>query len=887
MSNIRIPELLAPAGSIDTLKASVNAGADAVYLSGERFGARQFAPNFNLKEMEEAIKYAHLRGVKVYITVNTLIHEDELFKVGDYLVQLYSIGADAVIVQDLGVASLAKKIVPDLNLHCSTQMTIHNPQGVSWAADNGFKRVILAREMSLEEVEFSAKANKNRKIELEVFAHGAICYSYSGQCLLSSIIGGRSGNRGMCAQPCRKNYQLVMVKTDKSGKYMEFEEIPLNDHFLLSTKDLAIYSHLEEVAKSSVDSIKIEGRMKPPEYVANVIKVYRDALNSLSKGKWNPSNHEMSQLKLCFNRGLTDGWIFNKTSSVMGRDHPGNRGLYLGQVMNHPKKQGYTVIKRKSEVVLEKGDGIIFKDPEKTGPSANFWGTILEHNPTTVKDNLFIKLDKDVKIGSDVFITRRKSMIHEAEEIVKNINLPHKIPLEIEIKWNETFTPLAKVTASPPHLENIKIKYKADFSMEKAIKKPLSTETISKHLLKTGGTPFHIRNVLIDYPGNLFTPISNLNHLRREILEEVQRKILKKYLPSSKEVGLVKSRLDSWKKDEKLDKKINYNDKLGDINLAIYVDSVRSFKAALELGCKKIYFQPKIEYMGRDESDDNFYCIKHSHDYETYFEKIHSSLKEVASLCNESDLELIWKWPDITSQNFIMGATNLLNPLEENTIDGVMVGNLGAMWSLKEDFSSVKIYGSERLNIWNHMATGEISKYIHNITLSPELSQKHLQKLMSNCKVLYPNHDFGFLIQGNLEAIVSKDCLWNLLPDKGIIGKLNHSCHLGIKDSKNRIFPVEIDQECRTHIFNSVELCLIDYLPQLSKMGLDNLIIDARNKPVNYIQNILPIYQKAREFTVNSVPNLGNKLDLLKKRVKKNSNGGITTGNFIRGVEND
>lgn len=218
-------------------------------------------------------------------------------------------------------------------------MTIHNPQGVSWAADNGFKRVILAREMSLEEVEFSAKANKNRKIELEVFAHGAICYSYSGQCLLSSIIGGRSGNRGMCAQPCRKNYQLVMVKTDKSGKYMEFEEIPLNDHFLLSTKDLAIYSHLEEVAKSSVDSIKIEGRMKPPEYVANVIKVYRDALNSLSKGKWNPSNHEMSQLKLCFNRGLTDGWIFNKTSSVMGRDHPGNRGLYLGQVMNHPKNK--------------------------------------------------------------------------------------------------------------------------------------------------------------------------------------------------------------------------------------------------------------------------------------------------------------------------------------------------------------------------------------------------------------------------------------------------------------------------------------------------------------------------------------------------------------------
>lgn len=887
MSNSTIPEILAPAGSIDTLKASVNAGTDAVYLSGKRFGARQFAPNFNLKEMEEAIKYAHLRGVKVYITVNTLINEDELSKVGDHLVKLYSMGADAVIVQDLGVARLAKKLVPDLDLHCSTQMTIHNPQGVSWAASNGFNRVILAREMSLEDIELSAKAKKNQKVELEVFAHGAICYSYSGQCLLSSFIGGRSGNRGMCAQPCRKNYQLVMARTDRYGKYEEFEEIPLNDYYLLSTKDLAIYSRLEKIVRSSVDSIKIEGRMKTPEYVANVLKVYRKALNSLAKGKWNPSNLEISQLKMCFNRGLTDGWIFDKTSSVMGRDHPGNRGLYLGQVTNYPKKQGYTTIKRENNVEPEKGDGIVFKDPEKTGLSANIWGTILAHNPSTEKNHLFLKLEKGVKTGSEVFITRRKSMVDEAKKMVKNFNLPHKIPLEIEIKWDETFTPLVEVNASPPQLENIKVKYKADFSMEKAIRKPLSNETIIKHLQKTGGTPFLIQNILLDYPGNLFTPLSNLNHLRREILGEVQQKILETYLPSSKEVELAKTRLYSWKNDQKLVGKINSNDKPGNINLAIYVDSTSSLEAALESGCEKIYFQPKIEYVIRDESNDNFYCIKHFHDYETYFKKIHSYLKKVGVLCNESGSELIWKWPDITSQNFITGATDLFNTLPENTIDGVMVGNLGALWSLKEDFSSVKIHGSEGLNIWNHMAIGEISEYIHSVTLSPELSQKQLQKVVDHCKNIYPKHDFEFLIQGNLEAMVSKDCFYNLLPGKEFVKKLNPYCHLGIKDSRNRIFPVEIDQECRTHILNSVELCLIDYLPKLSNMGLDNLIIDARNKPVGYIQNILPIYQKARELTVAGVPNLGDQLVLLKKRVKKISNGGITTGNFIRGVRSD
>ena len=283
-----IPELLAPAGSIENLKASINAGADAVYLSGKKFGARQFAPNFDLKEMEEAINYAHIRGVKAYVTVNTLIKETELSQICDHLLQVYSMGADAIIVQDLGVARLARKLIPDMDLHCSTQMTIHNPQGVSWAADNGFKRVILAREMSLKDIELTARQNANKNIELEVFAHGAICYSYSGQCLLSSFIGGRSGNRGMCAQPCRQNYQLILAKTDKYGKYGDLDNIPMKDQYLLSTKVLAIYFHLEQIAKSSVDSIKIEGRMRPPEYVANVVKIYREALHLLSRGKWKP-----------------------------------------------------------------------------------------------------------------------------------------------------------------------------------------------------------------------------------------------------------------------------------------------------------------------------------------------------------------------------------------------------------------------------------------------------------------------------------------------------------------------------------------------------------------------------------------------------------------------
>ena len=213
-----LPELLAPAGSPQAFRAAMAAGADAVYLSGKRFGARSYAQNFTDKEIADAVVTAHTRGARVYVAVNTLIHDRELASVGEYLIWLYSIGVDAVLVQDIGVAALARSIVPDLPLHASTQMTIHTADGVRFAADQGFSRVVLARELSLDEVQGIGRETANLGIGLEVFVHGALCYCYSGQCLLSSVIGGRSGNRGMCAQPCRKPYTMVTGVPDAYGR---------------------------------------------------------------------------------------------------------------------------------------------------------------------------------------------------------------------------------------------------------------------------------------------------------------------------------------------------------------------------------------------------------------------------------------------------------------------------------------------------------------------------------------------------------------------------------------------------------------------------------------------------------------------------------------------
>ena len=927
MSLNHIPELLAPAGSIESLKAAVNSGADAVYISGKKFGARQFARNFSQDEMEQAIEYAHLRGVKVYVTVNTLVKESELPLVARNLLEIYSLGADAIIVQDLGVARLAKQLVPQLDLHCSTQMTIHNPQGVNWAAENDFKRVVLAREMSLEDIKKTARQIP-RRIELEVFAHGAICYSYSGQCLISSFIGGRSGNRGMCAQPCRKKYQLITGNTDKYGKYQEGREIPLKDHYLLSTRDLAIYSHLDRIAEAPVDSIKIEGRMRPPEYVANVVKVYREALDSIARGQWKVREEDVSNLKMSFNRGTTKGWLMGASyQSMMGRSNPGNRGLYLGKVVNYDKKNGRTILKIKTKVNPEKGDGILFKQPDNEGKSDNLWGTILEHSPEVKKDYLSLKLRKKVEIGSSVYITRRKSLIDWANDLASNPQLPHQISLDLKIDWNREMVPIIKVNASPVWQDNnVEIEFKADFAMEKAIKQPLSQETIIKQLKKTGGTPFLIRSISLNYPGDLFTPIGNLNHLRRHILQKIQDKILKTNKPSvkdiksartqfsqlTKEFNLEESVLEEYSQERYSLKKesmaskdkpiftlkdgpiINQTDS-GEkisrpINLAIYVDGIPSVEAALQAGCRRIYFQPKIEVNTEGKSPQA--CLKHSHDYKAYFNRMDLLIREAATLCQDYGSDLVWKWPDITSRMFIAGATHLLNNLPQKSISGVMFGGTGALWALQNNSYPVNLHGSGSLNIWNHLTADQLisppESSLKSITLSPELSREELKKVVLKIQSIVPHCELEFMVQGNLEALVSEDCLLQVMGDEMFVEKFNDPHQfLGIKDIKNRIFPVEIDAECRTHISNSVELCLLDHIPSLQDMGFSQLVIDSRNKPVDYALTMLSTYQKALELTSQQGSQLGKKLNSLKKKVKKISNGGITSGNFLRGVNDD
>ena len=286
------PELLSPAGNMECLKAAIEAGCDAVYLGGYKFGARTFAGNFTNEEMIEAVNYAHLYGVKIYVTVNTLIYENEVEEFMEYIYFLYRINVDALIIQDIGMFDLIRKTYPNFELHASTQMHLHNIEGIKLLDKLGVNRCVIARETDFNTIK---NIKENINMPLEVFVHGALCISYSGQCLMSSLIGGRSGNRGSCAGSCRLRYDFIN-NNKKINK----------DDYILSTKDLNSLENIGKLIDIGVDSFKLEGRMKSPQYVYTVTKLYRKAIDSyLETGKVFIDNKELNNLRKIFNRKFT------------------------------------------------------------------------------------------------------------------------------------------------------------------------------------------------------------------------------------------------------------------------------------------------------------------------------------------------------------------------------------------------------------------------------------------------------------------------------------------------------------------------------------------------------------------------------------------------------
>ncbi|ADZ08767.1 peptidase U32 [Methanobacterium lacus] len=876
-----IPELLAPAGSLNSLIAAVNAGADAVYISGKKFGARRFASNFTKEEMLEGLKYAKLRNVKVYITVNTLMKDFQLKTAIEYIFWLYKNGADAIIVQDLGLARLCREIIPEMKLHASTQLTIHNSAGVKWATEFGFKRIVLARELKITEVKTIVETASKNKVEIEIFGHGALCYSYSGQCLLSSFIGGRSGNRGVCAQPCRKAYKLVSGKKDKYDKPIETHISNISDKFLLSTQDLCVYSQLEKIVGSNINSLKIEGRMRSQEYVAIVINIYRKALDSLKSGKWSSNKENLSKLILAFNRGFSSGYLLKSDGeTIMGRDAPGNRGLYIGDVVGYSNKTKVVTIKVKNRFKIGKGDGVVFRESNQTIQTKHNLkesmlsegapvGMAIEEDPVYKGNILKFKVKKPLNRNSMLYLTRSLALNHEASDIIKNVKSP-SIPMDMMVSLDGNMA--VKIEGSFQGLDGHKhcLTVLSDFKMENAINKPLTADKIIGQLNKTGKTNFVIGKLDIDIPETLFTPISNLNKVRRDFFEAAEAELIKTFKPGKNEVLRVKNRI----KENMLQSTGSPSKFVSNHScvLGAYLDSVDGLKGALEGGVKRAYFEPVV---GNNLVNCTLKSSKFSEDEKN---QISSQLLDAIKLCQEFGAEFIWKWPQITHDSLIHKFLDVLGSIPE--ISAIMVDGHGAGEALNS-IEGVSLSCSGGFNVWNKETLTTLSRKYSVITVSPELSREDLKNLVEGSRVNGVENPIDMVVQGNLDALISRDCLMEVvsenLPTKD-------RDFWGIEDEKNHIFPVKIDLNGNTHILNSVELCLIDHVKELVDMGVSGLVMDMRTKVYEYSKEMSLVYS-AQLNHVLSRNDSKKMLKQYKSKIKAISTGGITTGNYLKGVK--
>ena len=493
------PELLAPAGNMESLKAAISAGCDAVYLSGTKFGARAFAANFNDEELKEAINFAHLYGVKVYITVNTLIYDEEVNDFLDYIEYIHSINVDAVIMQDLGMMDLVRKVFPNLEIHASTQAHIHNLEGTVLMEELGIKRVVLARETPIELIkEIKEKTN----IEIEIFVHGALCISYSGQCLMSSLIGGRSGNRGTCAQCCRQPYDLI-VNDKKVNK----------NKYLLSTKDLNTLNYIGELIDKGIDSLKIEGRMKRPEYVYTVVSLYRKAIDSyIETGKIDVKEEEINDLKKIFNRDFTKGFIFNEDNdNIINSYRPNHMGIEIGKIIDCKKNK----MKIKLTDDLNTQDGIrIVKD------DIGFIVTTMYKDNKKIRsakkgDTIVIDIDKKVSKNSIVLKTTDSKQLKEIQE--KILDIP-KIPIDIKVIIRKNSNMRIEITD-----DLNTIIYEDQSIIEEALKKATTKDEVEKQISKLGNTIYKLKYISVEMDEDVFVPVKFLNELRRCGIENLNK----------------------------------------------------------------------------------------------------------------------------------------------------------------------------------------------------------------------------------------------------------------------------------------------------------------------------------------------------------------------------
>jgi putative protease len=842
---LRKPELLAPAGSWDSLVAAVENGADAVYLGGKRLNARQSAGNFEDSEIARAIEYAHVRGARVYVTVNIMLDDRELPEAVEFLRFLQQSGADAAIVQDLGLVRLAGKVIPELPLHASTQMTVHNLPSVLALKEAGVSRVIMARELSLEAMkEIISKSG----VEIEAFIHGALCICYSGQCLMSSMIGGRSGNRGRCAQPCRLPYVLV----DRHGRALA--DPGTAGSYLLSPRDLNMSKNMPDLVNSGITALKIEGRMKRPEYVATVVRVYRALLDrAAAGGDFFVSPDEARDLLQIFNRDFTTGYFYGRTGpELMSYKRPNNRGLFLGRV------KGYNKTLRLVEIALDEalrvGDGIEvwITAGGRTAGEINriFMGSepVLRAPAGSV-----VQLDIPGRVftGDRVFKTHDADLIEKARASYASPKGQKKIPLAFKVSAR-LGEPLKITVADEGGNAG---EAETDVPAQEALKRPLTREYLEKQLSRLGNTPFEMAQLQLDLVGDLMVPVSEINEARRAALSriEVKRAAVFGHEPVTDDVFSRRyvAAINFGPAKTALIKKKPV--------LSVTVTDLPSLKAAVESGAGMVYFGGE-QFRSKEVLSE-------------------AQIIRGSEICADAGVSFILSSSRILQDKEIDQFCSLLDKLAKKHLDGVQAGNLGLIRKVRE-FTDKPLYADFSLNVFNHESANFLAEAgVSQVTLSPELTLEQIRMLVPALPV-----PAEVIIHGALPLMVSEYCAAGSLLGGGIPVSCPGPCRglrFGLKDRKGIVFPVETDQFCRMHIFNSRDLCLIEDVGIIAGTGATALRIEARREGHNYVRDAVRVYSKALEMPGQMS---GGDISKWKEILAGHSPQGFTKGHYYRGV---
>lgn len=803
-------DLLSPVGDFESLKAAVQNGADSVYFGANLFSARAFAHNFDLEELQKAILYAKLRGVKTNLTLNTLIKDNEFEDAINLASKAYEFGIDAIIVQDLGLAKKLIKMFPDLPIHGSTQMTVHNLNGALELQELGFKRVVLSRELSADEIEY---ITKNSDIEIECFAHGALCISYSGQCLFSSMLGGRSGNRGKCAGPCRLPYELL--ENDKK----------IDSGYLLSTRDLCSLDFIPFFIKAGVACLKIEGRMKSHEYVATVTRIYRKYIDlALSDKDYVVEKQDRKELMQVFNRGMSStGHLDNlENKNLVFKDKPNNMGLFLGIVSKFNKNKGYITLKLKETICV--GDTISLQN--ETGSYTVSELMVDNKNITETKIGQTVTIGRmkgNISAGDKIYKMSSKELSTRAKESYKKEN--RKIPLNCEITIKKSEPVSINITSNSniyPY-KNLSISCTLDVIPEEAKNRPLDEETVINQISKTASTPYEFQNIKVDLDNNAFLPkLSTLNELRRTALENVENfaaSAIHRNMPKEVSMSL------SEQKNEEL------------------LDEMRAFKTAstkpnnYKITVLLNLLNLDFDYSKLENIDDVYIPLK-------YFtnRKYDNILKTISQ-----KFDTYVYMPTIVKSNYKnLLYANIEMAIQKYQIKGFVISNICNVKLLHDLFEDLdqnfKIVTNYTFNVFNSQTVLELKKLgVSRFTLSPELDKPTIDAL----------GNFGYLqkeliVYGKTPVLNMNYCLLGgsnrCYPD--CKARCTSDNRYYLKDRLNMKFPILPDNiQTVTTVYNSKTTSIVP-----SDFNIDFARIDILYESVDEINDIVSTVISGKRF---------------------------------------